>query len=837
MEHKETENNNVVIILNNSTYAHEFQKENLIHQHEFEQVINIINTQLRIIKEEEDKQSNKKFKRMHNAIAIFGERGTGKTSFLQTVLNYCNNYMNDEIKTIGLIDPTLLEEKAHVFVLILSLINEEIEKVLNKKECSILDNNYENYALWEEKLRKLAKAIPSLDKIGKGYNEDNWQDAEYIMNKGLKDMNASYHLEDNFHKMIDFALKILNKKAFLIAFDDIDINFEKGWRVLETIRKYLTSPKLIVLMCGSLPLYNLNVRLQQWKQIGNKNQLPEEEATNYNSIAYQLENQYMLKVFKTQNRIHLNTLNYNEKWNNITYKIKWCHENNETDLNEVYKKILNEIGIEGEASIRIFENYFKRMSVRSQINHLMSNWHPEDKLKDKFHLKRLEAFLSRMYGNQIDIDLMLNNPNKITIGILKYLTKVNNLRDSYQLFPTTENETVNACLSGLTILFAWSVKDNPFLIFDYILRIGYLRNITQAESDEKMIAQLIAYGSFREDISFKNIIGLAMACQIYLDQSLIEHVKISKKSFDIIQNNKEQNKKFLINLPLCSLRKVSNRQGVYYYSIFLLFAVIAQMLKRINNILEEESAIKEIKKLILDLQLLRNYFVPKDNDEYDENQNKDHETQDPIQNDIDSDSFDDNNLDNLAKDLYEWKKSYTTNSKTLPPYLLGRIATRFYFMSQKINTESHKNLGELMNQSVTAFLNTCLVIEGQEYLKINKTNQSNRETKSGIFYKNLEEINKVDTNNEMSLTIWLIKCPLLQVFIDINEDNNKELEKYLTPNLKDYNIYSTLKEVSLDDKIQQSETTSETSSKKDKTNNSENNNEQQNSNNNSKQQQ
>lgn len=53
----------------------------------------------------------------------------------------------------------------------------------------------------------------------------------------------------------------------------------------------------------------------------------------------------------------------------------------------------------------------------------------------------------------------------------------------------------------------------------------------------------------------------------------------------------------------------------------------------------------------------------------------------------------------------------------------------------------------------------------------------------------------------MSLTIWLIKCPLLQVFIDINEDNNKALEKYLTLNLKDYNIYSTLKEVSLDDKI------------------------------------
>lgn len=793
-----TDNKDIVIVLNHSTYAHKFQKENLIHQYEFEQAINTIQTQLRIIKENEESK-NEGFKRMHNAIAIFGERGTGKTSFLYTVLNYCNTNMKDEIQSIGLIDPTLLEEKAHVFLLILSLINEEVEKILNKKGCSITDNNYGKYAQWKEKLRKLAKAIPSLDDIGKKYNEDNWQDAEYIMDKGLKDMNASYHLEDNFHTLIDYALKILNKKAFLITFDDIDINFEKGWRVLETIRKYLTSPKLIVLMCGSLPLYNLNVRLQQWKQIGSKNQLPEEEVANYKSIVYQLENQYMLKVFKTQNRIHLNSLNYNQKWNNITYKVKWYHENSETDLNKAYKTILNEIGIEGEVSVRIFENYFKSMSIRSQINYLMSNWNLEDKLKNKFHIKRLEAFLSRMYGNQIDVDLMLNTPNKLTICILRYLIKANKLRDSYQLFPVTEDETVNACLSGLTTLYAWSVKDNPFLIFDYILRIGYLRNLIQAESDEKRIAQLITYGSFREDISFKNIIGLAMACQIFLNQGLVEHIKIKKEDINI-----EPEKNFIINLPLCSLRKVSSNQGEHYYSIFLLFAVIAQALKRINNILDEESAIMEIKKLILDLQLSRNYFVPKEEFEYLDDSEK---TDNSKQQDIKVQQSETENLDKLAKDLYEWKKIYTISSKTFPPYLLGRIATRFFFMSQKINTEwdknLDKNLGDLMYYSVISFLNTCLVIEGQEYLKNNKTDQSNHEIKPNVFYENLKNTKNSNTNNEMSLTLWLIKCPLLQAFINIETDKDKETDKialkeYYAANLKNYNIYNILKEIKLE---------------------------------------
>lgn len=790
MANEKTSKQKIVIVLNNSTYAHAFDSQNLIHQPEFKQVQTIINQQLQIIGQKG--LGDHAFKRMHNAIAILGERGTGKTSFLYSILEYCTKEKKNDIVTLGLIDPTLLEEKAHVFLMILSLINEEVEKVLGSQECMPDDSAYVKRAEWKEKLRKLAKALPSLDHIGKGYNEENWQDAEYIMEKGLKDMNAAYHLESNFHKLIDLALQILDKKAFLITFDDIDINFDKGWRVLETIRKYLTSPKLIVLMCGNLALYNLNVRLQQWKQIDPKKQLP--EAIDYSSLVYQLENQYMLKVFKTQNRIHLNSLNYNQKWNNITYKIITPTDEKETDLDEVYSRIFEKIGIQGETSVRIFRNYLKTTSMRSQINYLMAN-SASDK---QFHIKKVEAFLSRMYGNRIDVDLMLNNPNKLTIGILKYLIETNNIRDSYQLIPAADNESANACFTGLTTLFAWSVKENPFLVFDYLLRIGYLRNLIQAESDEENISALIAYGSFKEDISLKNIIGLSMAYQKYSKrQSLAEHVKITRKSIDEAIVEVDSFTQLLINLPLCSLRYASNGRNNYYYSIFVLLAVVAQLLKRINSFDNEKLATKEIKQLLMDLQLLRNFFIPKS-----ENKDSDNTEDELIQNSSNMlEDVDEGKLSRLAIVFYKWKEFYVKQSVMLPPYLLGRIATRFFFTCQKVNDKT-TNLGDIMHQSIISFFNTCLVIEGQEYASdLSKINQSNHKVDVDVFYKNIENVNI----GKFPFTKWMIECPLLCAFTNLEEFSLKLEEskikvdsfKEVLSNMKEYNVYQILKMVNI----------------------------------------
>lgn len=100
------------------------------------------------------------------------------------------------------------------------------------------------------------------------YHEPQWNEDAYAMNKGLNSVKAAFNLEENFHKLIDLALRILDKKAFVLMFDDIDVDFQKGWDLLETVRKFLTTPQIIIILSGNLKLFSKNVRKQQWRNLG-----------------------------------------------------------------------------------------------------------------------------------------------------------------------------------------------------------------------------------------------------------------------------------------------------------------------------------------------------------------------------------------------------------------------------------------------------------------------------------------------------------------------------------------------------------------------------------------
>lgn len=203
----------VLIDLSDSTYAHSFAEQNRIHQVEFEAAVNLVVNQINRIGK--DKTSEKHvINRVHNTISIFGDRGTGKTSFIRSLFDEIEKRCKgkDEVMILGLIDPTLMEEKAHIFLLIISLINDRVKKVIEEGTCEPGGEAYKQRMDWNACVKKLAKGLPSLDKVGNDYNNTSWQDDEFIMRKGLDDIMAAYQLEENFHKMVDMALKILGKK-------------------------------------------------------------------------------------------------------------------------------------------------------------------------------------------------------------------------------------------------------------------------------------------------------------------------------------------------------------------------------------------------------------------------------------------------------------------------------------------------------------------------------------------------------------------------------------------------------------------------------------------------
>lgn len=111
-----TNNGKVVIDLNHSTDARSFKDGELIHREKIEIVEGWIADRVRLIdKLEEDNRSSRSEtvfpSRIHGTISVLGSRGSGKTSFLNTIAEKYSYDDNSKIAVLGPIDPTLIEEK------------------------------------------------------------------------------------------------------------------------------------------------------------------------------------------------------------------------------------------------------------------------------------------------------------------------------------------------------------------------------------------------------------------------------------------------------------------------------------------------------------------------------------------------------------------------------------------------------------------------------------------------------------------------------------------------------------------------------------------------------
>ena len=152
--------------------------------------------------------------------------------------------------------------------------------------------------------------------------------------------------------------------------------------------------------------------------------------------------------------------------------------------------------------------------------------------------------------------------------------------------------------------------------------------------------------------------------------------------------------------------------------------------------------------------------------------------------------------DELVKELKEWRSSIIDKGKTptIPPYLLGRIMTRFNFTVKNIAT--YGNLGLSMQQAVILFLNACLVEEVKEKLDGVGVSNNNPIGSSTIFKNNIKKIKDSNSGEKLQLTRWLITCPLLYCFI--NKDLLKECEEaFVFKADANFLLYNILKKVEL----------------------------------------
>ena len=752
MEEKRT----IIIDLDNSLYAHAFTSEQQIHQEDLDKAMGIIQNQVKRLDLNED--ADVFLSRIYRTIGVFGDRGSGKTSFMISLLNRCKNEMK-KVEVLRMIDPTLVEHKKPIVLCVIAMIQQKVETVLQQQECRGKGDAYVQRREWDKLMERISRGIIAIDKVGKDYDNSMWQDEAYVMRTGLAKVKDANTFEENIRAMINAALKILGKDAFLLAFDDIDVDVDQGWNVLESLRRYLSDTHIISIVSGNIKLYGALVRYE----LGRNLKMPPGSA--HDLMENELESQYMLKLLNPSNRINLLSLAHLLQNGNNTVKV--MANGTEQELANLYRELLKGYGIADVPSQNTFVSFLVSMSLRSQIHFL------KDACTEKRITPPLDVFSSRLYASGIDMEALEGNVQMINIALLDYLNAKANLPDCYLLMPTLQDKDVNSNFTALTFMECWHLKYNPYLVFDYLLRIGYVRNIVLPLEKMDMVLNLCKYAGWNQMMSLKNNIGLSMAYVAGRDLgSMKEHIslyameeKAKKEQLNALDKVlKEEDNHFtrlMAMFPFVRLSHNKDNESRSYYSVIALLAVIGDLLKCTDR--------EEMIGRINDLKLFRSYQMPQEEDYYGED--------DGIGGDDYGVETRQEEIVALADMMCAWKSAY--KDCLLPPYALGRMMTRLYTSLSKVIVN---NVGHMMNVMIANFFNSCLIEETRIRIPAaeqGKINNSNLRSDTRYFKDNL---GKADLVNKLTFTKWMMACPMLNCFLD--EETYGKLQECLAPDFK-----------------------------------------------------
>ena len=155
----------VLIDLDDSRYARSFTGDRQLHQPELEQAMNLIREQLDSINDRQPSHSTSNYlEHRYRTIGVFGDRGSGKTSFLISLLEECGGLKGVEI--LPVIDPTLVEHKKPIVLSVLSMIHSRVKCRLDGLECSPTSDACLKRRAWEEAVRQVAEGVMAIMRSG-----------------------------------------------------------------------------------------------------------------------------------------------------------------------------------------------------------------------------------------------------------------------------------------------------------------------------------------------------------------------------------------------------------------------------------------------------------------------------------------------------------------------------------------------------------------------------------------------------------------------------------------------------------------------------------------------
>lgn len=223
-------------------------KKDFVYKKELDKVLQLIEERVKDIQkiEKEFDIAKEQYEktRMHDAILIDGKRGSGKTTFLINVIHRIkgendkknkNDTKNQEglanVKILDSIDPNQLDNKSNILLIIIANVYTALLETMQKNTS---DTKHYQFKELSTMIHELVSAISASQ-------ERNYEDDYHK----LYNLHKSLIIDETLHEFFSKVCKFFDVIVLVLPIDDIDMDFMHGYKVIDAIRKYLSTPKII----------------------------------------------------------------------------------------------------------------------------------------------------------------------------------------------------------------------------------------------------------------------------------------------------------------------------------------------------------------------------------------------------------------------------------------------------------------------------------------------------------------------------------------------------------------------------------------------------------------
>lgn len=247
----------------------------------------------------------------NNIIAFIGERGSGKTSCLRSIYQALPEheksireskqntiiYNND----LPIIDPSYFDDHSNILEIVIAHMFKTFKKNVNSNSHDLREDKLENKRHLVKCFQGVKDALDSLNRTNKEdkYHNDSIEE--------LSKMAAGSNLHEKMEELVESYLNYFyegtrgKKKILVIAIDDLDVQTNHTYKMVEQIRKYLIIDNVIILIGVKLVQLSDLIKKKYSEDFSNKE--------DGNDKIDDMVARYLMKLLPLSHRLNLPSYN------------------------------------------------------------------------------------------------------------------------------------------------------------------------------------------------------------------------------------------------------------------------------------------------------------------------------------------------------------------------------------------------------------------------------------------------------------------------------------------------------------------------------------------------